>query len=185
MLDIRQIHKHFNGDESSEDINKQVGIKDLKMINYVTADITDIEEIISMRLAYIRDDFGAQSKKNEEAIKNQLKEYLNNHLGRDCFVFAAKEDGTIVATAFLVVFEKPANPSFLNGKVGNVLNVYTMPEKRRQGIAGNLMKMLIEHGKTCCLDFIELKATDDGYSLYKKLGFEDSPCGYKQMKYAF
>ena len=155
------------------------------MIEYILADTSHIEEIIRMRLAYIREDFGPQSAENEEKIKNQLKEYLGNHIGRDCYVFAAKEDNTVIATAFLVVFEKPANPRFLNGKVGDVLNVYTMPEKRRQGIAGNLMKMLIEHGEKLHLDFIELKATDDGYPLYKKLGFEDSSSSYKEMKYVY
>lgn len=155
------------------------------MIEYKLADISDIEEIIRMRLAYIREDFGAQSAENEEKIKNQLKEYLANHLGRDCYVFAAKEDNAIVATAFLVVLEKPANPRFLNGKVGDVLNVYTIPEKRRQGIAGKLMKMLVEQGEKLHLDFIELKATDDGYPLYKKLCFEDSPSSYKEMKYVY
>ena len=93
------------------------------MIEYILADTSHIEEIIRMRLAYIREDFGPQSAENEEKIKNQLKEYLGNHIGRDCYVFAAKEDNTVIATAFLVVFEKPANPRFLNGKVGVVLNV--------------------------------------------------------------
>ena len=33
------------------------------------------------------------------------------------------------------------------------------------------------------LDFVELKATDSGYSLYKSLGFEDVISKYHNMKY--
>lgn len=154
-------------------------------IEYLQAVLSDIEQIIRMRLAYIRDDFGPQTPETEKTIENQLKDYFRIHLGKDCFVFAAKENETIVATAFLVIVEKPANPRFLHGKIGDVLNVYTVPEKRRQGIAGKLMKMMIDYGQKLDLDFIELKATADGYSLYKKLGFEDSPCGYKEMKYVY
>lgn len=35
------------------------------------------------------------------------------------------------------------------------------------------------------LDFVELKATDAGYSLYRSLGFEDSVSKYHNMKIAF
>ena len=154
-------------------------------IQYLQAVLSDIDDLIRMRLAYIHDDFGPQTPDTEKAIESQLKDYFRIHLGKDCFVFAAKENETIVGTAFLVIVEKPANPHFLHGKIGDVLNVYTVPEKRRQGIAGKLMKMMIEYGQKLDLDFIELKATADGYPLYKKLGFEDSPCGYKEMKYAY
>ena len=154
-------------------------------IQYLQAVLSDIDDLIRMRLAYIRYDFGPQTPDTEKAIGKQLKDYFRIHLGKDCFVFTAKENDTIVATAFLVIVEKPANPRFLRGKIGDVLNVYTVPEKRRQGIAGKLMKMMIDYGQKLDLDFIELKATADGYPLYKKLGFEDSPCGYKEMKYAY
>lgn len=154
-------------------------------IQYLQADFSDIDQIIRMRLAYIRDDFGPQTPETEKLIENQLKDYFRIHLGKDCFVFEAKENETIVATAFLVIVEKPANPRFLHGKIGDVLNVYTAPEKRRQGIAGTLMRMMLDYGQKLNLDFIELKATADGYPLYKKLGFEDSLCGYKEMKYVY
>ncbi|MGM9604577.1 MAG: hypothetical protein ACI3XG_05890 [Faecousia sp.] len=33
------------------------------------------------------------------------------------------------------------------------------------------------------LDFVELKATDSGYSLYKNIGFEDVVSKYQPMKF--
>ena len=45
--------------------------------------------------------------------------------------------------------------------------------------------MLIAEAEKLGLDYVELKATDEGYGLYKKLGFEDTVSKYHNMKYIF
>ncbi|ULQ61170.1 GNAT family N-acetyltransferase [Brucepastera parasyntrophica] len=70
--------------------------------------------------------------------------------------------------------KKPPNPNFVNGKTGTLLNVFTYPEYRNQGIAATLMKKLIEEAKKENISEIELSATKDGEKLYKKLGFKES-----------
>ena len=89
----------------------------------------------------------------------------------------------MVSCAMLVVTEKPANPSFITGKTGTVLNVYTEKSYRKKGIATIIMNNLIEYSKALGLDFIELKATKEGYPLYKKLGFEEQHSTYTPMKF--
>ena len=153
------------------------------MINYTKADLTRVDEIIKCRLDFLREDVGPQAQEDEATMKEQLEVYLKNHLNRDCFVFTAEEDGKIISIAFLLILEKPANPSFLHGRIGNIMNVYTVPENRRQGIAGNVIKQIIEFGKTQNLDFLDLKAAPMGYPLYKKLGFDDADNRCKGMVY--
>ena len=63
------------------------------------------------------------------------------------------------------------------------MNVYTKPEFRRKGIAGELIKLLLRESEINNLDYVELKATDSGYNLYKSLGFEDVVSKYHNMKY--
>ncbi len=153
------------------------------MINYKKADLNELDEIIRCRMEFIREDMGPQTAETEATIQVQLQEYLKNHLNRDCFVFAAEEEGKIISIAFLLIQEKPANPRFPHGRVGNIMNVYTVAEKRRQGIAGNVIKGIMDFGKTQNLDFLELKAAPMGYPLYKKLGFEDACSRCKEMEY--
>jgi predicted acetyltransferase len=74
------------------------------------------------------------------------------------------------------------SPSFITGKIGTVLNVYTKPEYRKKGYAKKLMTMMLEDAKTERVSVIELKATEDGYSLYKSVGFEDVVAKYHNMK---
>lgn len=153
------------------------------MINYKKADLNELDQIIRCRMEFIREDMGTQTPEMEAVIQAQLQEYLKNHLNRDCFVFAAEEDGKIISIAFLLIQEKPANPRFPHGCVGNIMNVYTVAEKRRQGIAGNVIKQIMDFGKTQNLDFLELKAAPMGYPLYQKIGFEDACSRCKEMEY--
>ena len=64
-----------------------------------------------------------------------------------------------------------------------MLNVYTEPAYRRQGIAGQLMEMLLKKAEEMDLSYVNLKATKEGYGLYKKLGFEDGEAVYTDMRY--
>ena len=43
--------------------------------------------------------------------------------------------------------------------------------------------LLLAESEELHLDFVELKATDSGYSLYKSLGFEDVISKYHNIKY--
>ena len=105
-------------------------------------------------------------------------------MNQELFVYVARAE-SIVACCFLLVTEKPANPTFIHGRTGAVLNVYTKEEYRRKGIARKLLEQLISDAKEMVLDFVELKATEEGYHLYKSIGFEDVHSRYHNMKIVF
>lgn len=132
----------------------------------------DIEALVRIRLEYLNTDFSV-SGEQEEQLMNELPGYYRKHLGNDFIAYIAKVKGEIVASAFLVIFEMPANTNFITGRIGNVLNVYTKPQYRRQGVASRLMSTLIKEAKVLSLSYLELKATADGYPLYQKLGFQN------------
>ncbi len=148
------------------------------------ADLKDIDELIQLRLEYLNEDYGSLTDIQFEKIRNQLPVYYQNHLNKDLFVYVVKSE-KIISCCFLLVSEKPANPSSINGKTGTVLNVYTKPEFRRKGIARKIMDFLITDARKMKLDFVELKATDNGYNLYKSVGFKDSYSKYHNMKIVF
>ncbi|MCR5121986.1 MAG: GNAT family N-acetyltransferase [Ruminococcus sp.] len=149
------------------------------------ADRTDTEALVKLRVEYILADFGDVPAETMAAISDALPDYFNEHLGKDLFAFVCRADDTVAGCCLLQVSEKPPNPSFIHGKTGTVLNVYTRPLFRKKGIAHKLMEMLLNESEKLGLDYVELKATDDGYGLYKSLGFEDSVSKYHNMKYIF
>ena len=151
-------------------------------VTFDTANNKDISELIRLRIEYIRDDYGSISEDDKHAMKEQLPGYFEKRLGKDLIAFVARADGRLVATAYLLLIEKPANPSMQNGLVGEVLSVFTEKEYRGQGISTRLMNDVVNYAKENHLCYIDLKATEEGYSLYKKIGFEERNQKYKDMR---
>jgi len=149
---------------------------------FATAGKDDIEEMIRLRLAYIAEDFGSVNENERRAIEEQLPDYFERRLGKELIAFVARAEGRLVAAAYLLIIEKPANPSMLNGLVGEVFSVFTEREYRGRGISTRLMSDMINYARENNLCHIDLKATDEGYSLYKKLGFKDMNLKYKEMR---
>lgn len=57
------------------------------------------------------------------------------------------------------------------GRHAIVLNVFTEPEWRRRGVAGQLMEQVIRWSQEAGIERLVLHASDDGRALYEKLGF--------------
>lgn len=144
----------------------------------------EISALVDLRIAYIKEDHGGLTEDTEKRLRSVLPAYFTAHLNRDLFVYTAK-DGAIVSCAFLVVAELPANPGFITGRIGTVYNVVTAPEYRRKGLARRVMRELLTDAERFGLDFVELKATKDGYRLYKTLGFEETASEYVPMRKYF
>lgn len=148
------------------------------------ATVDDVNELVALRIAYLEEDGGAMDNDVLSSLKANLPDYFIRHLGHDLIAYLARDEKEIVACALLLVIEKPMSPSFITGKTGTVLNVYTRPGHRHQGYAKHLMKMLLRDAIDQNLSVVELKATDAGYNLYKSLGFEDAVTKYHFMTWS-
>lgn len=95
--------------------------------------IKDINMLTDLRLAYLQEDLGVITDK--ELIQESLPGYYEEYLNKDFMVYVARDDENIVSCAFLLIVEKPMSPSFITGKTGTVLNVYTKQEYRNKGYA--------------------------------------------------
>lgn len=152
-------------------------------MKFEKATTNDINELTNLRIAYIQEDLGDVESTNLEAMRKSLPDYYSRHLNNDLYVYIARNDnGEIASCAFLLIVEKPASPAFITGKTGTVLNVYTKPEHRHNGYAKKLMEMMLEDTAKEHLSVVELKATEDGYQLYKSVGFEEVVSKYHVMR---
>ena len=131
-------------------------------MNAEKAGTDDIEVLVKMRLNYLLEDNGSLDAQDLAAIKRDLPGYFQAHLGKDLFVYVIRDGQNIVSCAFFLIVEKPMSPAFINGRTGMVLNVYTCPSYRRKGCA---------------------KATEDGYPLYRSVGFMEDDSKYHRMKW--
>ena len=152
-------------------------------MNAEKAGTEDIEALVKMRLSYLAEDLGPLDDGDLSAIQRDLPGYFRAHLDRDLFAYVVRDGGTVVSCAFLLVVEKPMSPAFINGRTGIVLNVYTCPEYRRRGCAAAVMEALLARARETELKVVELKATKDGYPLYRSMGFTGDGSGYRLMKW--
>jgi GNAT superfamily N-acetyltransferase len=70
------------------------------------------------------------------------------------------------------VLPHPAgNDAFAEGRHAVIINVFTEPGWRRRGLAELLLKRVIEWSREQKLDNLVLHASEQGRSLYQRLGF--------------
>lgn len=158
---------------------------DKMRIVYDMATKKDIPELIDLRIAYMTDDFGKITEHEKEGMRKQLPDYFERKLGNELIAFVARSNEKIISAAYLQIIEMPANVMLLNGLYGEVLSVYTEPEYRGKGICTQLIKNLLEYGKKAGLGRVDLSATDEGYPVYKKVGFTDKKSRYTSMTYKY
>ena len=151
-------------------------------MNIRKSTVEDIETLIRIRIDYLVADTGYLTEEEKVVIISQLTEYYNKHINCDFIAILAEIDGKVVSAAFLVLVEKPANPAFMTGKTGTLLNVFTYPEYRRRGIAKVVVERLLDEAKQLGASCIDLSATVQGKPLYEKLGFTAGNSKYTPMK---
>lgn len=152
---------------------------------YRFAEKKDIEEVSRLRMEYFMEVYEILTESEKEMLYDSNLKYLFKELNKTCFVAVAENEKGICSCAYMNLFNKAANLRFINGVYGEVYGVYTKEKSRKRGYASELMKLLIEKGKQLELPFIELEASEQGYGLYKRLGFEEKVTNYRAMKYIY
>ena len=138
-------------------------------MDYRMANKDDVELFVNNRIEFVT------SISNIEDIgdfENKTRQYLYEHIEKDdLIIFLAAKDGNIVASCMACLYEIAPLRGCLSGKTAELLNVYTRSEYRRKGHAKTLLNLLIQEAKKRGVEKILLDYTDDGFWLYKKLGF--------------
>lgn len=152
------------------------------MITYRKAVHADMDVILALRMGYMKETHPNLDSGTVEKMRRQIPGYFQEHLNRDIIVYLAEDNGRAAGCVFFVLINKPASPLFITGKTGTLMNVFTLPEYRRQGIAKKLVSMAIEEGKDNDLSYIDLRSTQAGYPLYQSTGFTEDKSIYMSMK---
>lgn len=130
----------------------------------------DIEEICKLRILQQKEDW-KEEYVDKFDLYNSTKKFMINHLNKDLYIFLKIINENIVATCGLQIIDYLPQCND-NGKYGHICNVYTVVEKRKQGIQKELLNEVIKFAKEKKLSELSL-CTDnkDAIMLYKKVGF--------------
>ena len=77
----------------------------------------------------------------------------------------------MVGTSGMSFVEKPPYFSCPTGRIGLLSSMYTDPGYRRQGIAKELLKRVVEEARAYDCGSVQITASDMGVLLYTDFGF--------------
>ncbi len=145
------------------------------MIECRKANQHDIDALVNTRIAFMREVNGPELELIKERLLEENRRYFQEAIANDTFVvWMALDGGNIAATGGLTLYNVPPSFSCINGKIGYISNIYTLPEYRKQGIASKLMQHIMVEAKTRGCTKVVLNATDMGRPIYEKAGFVDA-----------
>ena len=150
------------------------------MIEYKIATSEDIAELMAIRLEMLREvNFLSKDYIFSEDFYSYSRDYFLN--GQHTTVLAVDEkdekngeNEKTIGCATLCYIEMMPTFSHPTGRRSHLMNVYTAPDYRVQGMARRMVEMLIEEAKRRGVTEISLDATASGRPLYRKLGFRES-----------
>ncbi|MDZ8090007.1 MAG: GNAT family N-acetyltransferase [Nostoc sp. DedQUE12b] len=142
------------------------------MFNLRQANLQDLEALIELRLELLREVGEIKGDFDTANLAEATRKYLGEKMPSGEFLaWVAEVDNQIVASSGLVFFQRPPYNGNLSGLEAYIMNVYTIPMWRGQGIATALLKEIISFMRATEAKRLWLHATEDGKRVYEKLGF--------------
>ncbi len=139
---------------------------------YKRATIEDIDELVRTRIIVLRAANKLSDREDMSEVERQSREYYRRALPTGAHVAYLVYDNSRFIGAggvsFYQVMPTYHNPS---GKKAYIMNMYTAPEYRRQGIARRTLDLLVAEAREHGVLQITLEATEMGRPLYEKYGF--------------
>jgi GNAT superfamily N-acetyltransferase len=144
-----------------------------KQIIYRLATLNDVPTLVDYRVRFLNELYSHVENDETQVIRESLLRYFTKAIPLGDFIaWVAELDGKTVATSGMVVWQKPALYGGVeSGRLGYLLNFYTIPEARRKGIATRLLNELIKEARFLGLKYLHLHASKYGESIYRKAGF--------------
>lgn len=134
---------------------------------------SDIPTLIENRILFAFELGGQKSAVETENLRIHLNDYLSRSMATNsCISFLAKQADKVVGVGTLQLREQPGNFKNPSGKWGYIMNMYTHPSFRGQGICSSILQKLMEEGQALGISAFELHATETGEKVYLKNGFE-------------
>lgn len=143
---------------------------------YRKATLDDIDVLTGFRIRFLNDYKGHVADEETEILRKNIRKYFLEAIPKEEFVaFIAEINGEVIASSGMEIREvTPRYGPLLNGRMGYIMNMYTVPGLRRRGIASRLLELLEKEASKRGVGLLHLHASMDGSGIYRKAGFIDA-----------
>lgn len=144
--------------------------------------LTELELLMKWRMEVLREVFSVPKNQTMENTERENRLYYMRALPTGehvaCFAYEGKE---IIGCGGVCFYSEMPSPDNESGRCAYLMNIYTCPEFRGNGVGEKITRWLAEQAKERGITKIYLEASESGRTVYKKIGFTDM-CGYMQLK---
>ena len=143
------------------------------------AEKKDIQALAEIRVRFLHD---LQYAVDDETCITQTVHFLEEGFG--CLVFGALAEDAhrVLAAGLLLIQKRPYHPLAQKGWAGEIINMYTDPDVRGQGLGGQVLDALIFKARELGVDKLFLNASEAGFHLYQSRGFVEAKPGHPMME---
>ena len=128
----------------------------------------DLEAFIRLRIRQLREEGATE----DLDLAPALRDYYKRHMKDGTFVsWLAVDEDRILGTSGISFVEKPPYFGCPSGKIALLSSMYTDPDYRRQGIASELLRRVVEEARAYGCGAVQITASDMGVLLYTNFGF--------------
>lgn len=143
-------------------------------IRICKADLSDLELLIKWRLTVLREVFSVPTEDPMTELEQENRRYYQwalpawNHIA--CFACAGSE---VIGCGGICFYQEMPSPDNPQGGCAYLMNIYTTPMFRGQGVGQKIVRWLIGRAKERGITKIYLETSAAGRGLYKNLGFSE------------
>lgn len=139
---------------------------------YKKATIEDIDELVRTRIIVLRAANKLSDDVDMSVAEMESKAYYKQALqSGDHIAYLVYENNKFIGAGGVSFYQVMPTYHNLTGKKAYIMNMYTAPGYRRQGVAMHTLDLLVKDAKAQGVSQIALEATDMGRPLYEKYGF--------------
>jgi GNAT superfamily N-acetyltransferase len=137
------------------------------------ATLADAPAVVAHRRAMF-DAMGFPNREELDLMEVRFAGWVKDKMAKGEYLhwFATDAQGRIVAGAGVWLMEWPPHAIDQSRWRANVLNVYTEPSHRRQGLARRLTQTALDWCRANGIRTFILHASNEGRALYESLGFK-------------
>ena len=139
---------------------------------YKRATVENIDELVRTRIIVLRAANKLSDNVDMSVVEQESFAYYKRALETgEHIAYLVYDNGTFVGAGGVSFYQ--VMPTYHNstGKKAYIMNMYTVPEYRRQGIASYTLDLLVRDAREQGVSQIALEATDMGRPLYERYGF--------------
>ena len=142
------------------------------------ATLADLELLMKWRMAVLHEVFSIPPCDPMPELEQKNRRYYQTMLQTEGHIASFAYVGSeIVGCGGVCLYQEMPSPDNPSGDCAYLMNIYTLPEFRGQGIGKKIVNWLINQAAQ---RKIYLETSPSGRPLYQRMGFTDM-CGYMQF----